>query len=127
VGESETLEVQMVLLTLQSLANSSPLKSLEDDDEHSDAHSGVSVLSRVNTAPGKSGFATVLREHDTSDSIQWLQAQIVHNQDRDHLDQSFQHRDTLYVVVAGMIQVYTQVLLSRHIDDTTGPVLPQPE
>ena len=63
-AEPDEIQAQLALLALQSLANSSSLKSIEDDDAHSITHSGVSVLSHVNTPPGKSGFMNVLREHD---------------------------------------------------------------
>jgi hypothetical protein len=63
-ADPDEIQAQMVLLALESLANSSSLKSIEDDDAHSIAHSDVSVLSHVNTSPGKSGFMSVLREHD---------------------------------------------------------------
>jgi len=104
---------QMALLVLQSLANSSSQKSVEDDDTHSVANSGVSVLLHVNTPPGKSGFMTVLREHD---SIQWFQSKIVHNQDKPQIDQAVQNPDMLFPVVTGMVQFYSQILLPRHAD-----------
>jgi hypothetical protein len=114
----------MALLALQSLANSSSLKSIEDDDAHSIAHSGVSVLSHVNTPPGKSGFMSVLCEHDLT---QWMQAKIIHNQERPQFDQALQYPDMLYAVVSGMVQIYAQILLPTQADGNTGQPLPPAE
>jgi hypothetical protein len=55
-AEPHEIKAQLTLLALQSLANSSSLKSIVDDDAHSIADSDVSVLSHVNTPPVKSGF-----------------------------------------------------------------------
>jgi hypothetical protein len=105
--ESDEIQTQLTLLALQSLANSSSLKSIEDDDAHSIVHSGVSVLSHVNTPPGKSGFMNVLCEQN---SIQWMQAKIIHNQDKPQFEQALQHHQMLFVVVLSILQVYAQIL-----------------
>ena len=60
--EPDEIQFQLALLALQSLANTSSVKRIEDDDAHSIAPSVVSVLSHVNTPPGKSGFLNVLRD-----------------------------------------------------------------
>ena len=123
-AEPDEIQARLALLALQSLANSSSLKSIEDDDAHSITHSGVSVLSHVNTPPGKSGFMNVLRERD---SIQWLQAKIIHNQDKAQFEQALQHPEMLYAVVSGILQVYAQILLSTQADGTPCPPLSPPE
>jgi hypothetical protein len=123
-ADPDEIQAQMALLALESLANSSSLKSIEDDDAHSIAHSDVSVLSHVNTSPGKSGFMSALREHD---STQWMQAKISHNQDRPQFDQVLQYSDMLYVVVSGMVQTYVQILLSTQADGNMGQPLPPAE
>jgi hypothetical protein len=123
-ADPDEIQAQMALLVLESLANSSSLKSIEDDDTHSIAHSDVSVLSHVNTSPDKSGFMSVLREHD---STQWMQAKLSYNQDRPQFDQVPQHPDMLCVVVSGMVQTYVQILLSTQADDNTGQPLPPAE
>jgi hypothetical protein len=123
-ADPDEIQAQMALLALLSLANSSSLKSIEDDDAHSIAHSGLSVLSHVNTSPGKSGFMSVLREHD---STQWMQAKIIHNQDRPQFDQALQNPDMLYAVVSDMVQIYAQILLPTQADGNTGQPLPPPQ
>jgi hypothetical protein len=123
-ADPDEIQAQMALLALQSLANSSSLKSIEDDDAHSIAHSGVSVLSHVNTPPGKSGFMSVLCEHD---STQWMQAKIIHDQERPQFDQALQYPEMLYAVVSGMVQIYAQILLPTQADGNTGQPLPPPE
>jgi hypothetical protein len=109
-AEPDEIQAQLALLALQSSANTSSLKSIEDDDAHSIAPSGVSVMSHVNTPPGKSGFMNVLSDHD---SIQWMQAKIIHNQDKTQFEQALQHPEMLYVVLSCMLQAYRENIDAR--------------